>query len=60
MAAARLPSPKAPGLYYPQHKDPRLNEDFRIAYDHIYSMRSQLEQALAEIAKLKGGGGGQK
>ncbi len=28
--------------YYPQQKDPRLNEDLRIAYDHIYAMQDRL------------------
>ena len=33
--------------YYPNSHPPRLNEDFRVAFDHIYSLG-------AEVARIKG------
>lgn len=45
MTLIRPPLPSiARGKYYPQQKDRRLNEDLRIAYDHIYGMQDQLSQ----------------
>lgn len=37
-----------PTRYYPQHKDARVNEDFRILYDHMYQ---QQDAAAATAAK---------
>jgi len=37
--------------YYPQHKDARLTEDFRVAYDHIYQIQDQLAGMKATPAK---------
>lgn len=35
--------------YYPQQRDPRLNEDLRIAYDHIYTMQNHLSNLSSQL-----------
>ena len=35
--------------YYPHHSDPRLTEDFRVAYDHIYALRDQLQSMNQQL-----------
>lgn len=41
--------------YYPQQKDPRLNEDLRIAYDHIYTMQGHLSRLSMQLQEAHQG-----
>jgi hypothetical protein len=39
--------------YYPNSHPPRLNEDLRLLYDHVYRMQDQLAQAYKRIGELE-------
>lgn len=46
---------KSAQRYYPQQKDPRLNEDLRIAYDHIYTMQGHLSDLSSQLQEAHNG-----
>src|SRR5258708_3924188 len=46
---------KSSQRYYPQQRDPRLNEDLRIAYDHIYTMQSHLSNLSSQLQEAHRG-----
>lgn len=46
---------KSSQRYYPQQRDPRLNEDLRIAYDHIYTMQGHLSTLSSQLQEAHKG-----